>query len=413
MLDINDPVARDIARARIQLILQHPFFGQMATRLKIILTDNDKSADWCNTAATDGRRLYMNRSFVQKLTFDELLFVMAHEVLHCVYDHLGRRMGRDPDYYNMAADYVINYTLVKNKIGVMPPVGLYDERYTDEETSEQIYEKLMKNKVTIKMPLDQHLDGNGGVSGDSSGGKEVEITINGDGNGPPVLTQAELDEIRNEVKANVIQAAKSAMAQENAGCIPAGVRRLIKDLEEPKMDWRSMLDCHLRSMLKDDYTFQRMSRRELGVFLPPAQSEMETAEADISIDCSGSMSEEMLKDILSEVKGIMQTFPDFKLRVWSFDTKVYNMKEFSPINIDEIHEYELMGGGGTDFVCNWDFMKRNEIEPMRFVMFTDGYPCGSWGDANYCDTLFVIHGNDSIEAPFGQTAYYEAPRKRR
>jgi predicted metal-dependent peptidase len=70
-------------------------------------------------------------------------------------------------------------------------------------------------------------------------------------------------------------------------------------------------------------------------------------------------------------------------------------------------EYECKGGGGTEFDANWNFMKENGIEPKRFIMFTDGYPWSSWGDEDYCETLFVIHGTESIIAPFGQTAYYK------
>ena len=43
----------------------------------------------------------------------------------------------------------------------------------------------------------------------------------------------------------------------------------------------------------------------------------------------------------------------------------------------------------------------------KFIMFTDGYPWGSWGDENYCDTLFVVKGNERAESPFGQTVIYE------
>ena len=111
--------------------------------------------------------------------------------------------------------------------------------------------------------------------------------------------------------------------------------------------------------------------------------------------------------MLSEVKGIMDEYSDFKLTVWTFDTKVYNMQEFTNDNADDITSYVPVGGGGTLFECNWDFMKNEEIEPKRFIMFTDGYPCGSWGDADYCETLFIIHGTESIIAPFGQTAYYK------
>jgi predicted metal-dependent peptidase len=70
-------------------------------------------------------------------------------------------------------------------------------------------------------------------------------------------------------------------------------------------------------------------------------------------------------------------------------------------------EYKCQGGGGTDFDVNFEFMKNQQIEPKKFIMFTDGYPCGSWGDEDYCDTLFIIHGNEAIKPPFGQVAYYK------
>ena len=76
-------------------------------------------------------------------------------------------------------------------------------------------------------------------------------------------------------------------------------------------------------------------------------------------------------------------------------------------NADSITSYEVQGGGGTDFDANYRFMKDNDIVPKKFIMFTDGYPCGSWGDEDYCDALFIIHGDDSIIAPFGQTAHYK------
>jgi predicted metal-dependent peptidase len=69
--------------------------------------------------------------------------------------------------------------------------------------------------------------------------------------------------------------------------------------------------------------------------------------------------------------------------------------------------YELKGGGGTDFDANYTYMKEQDINPKKFIMFTDGYPFGSWGDENYCDTLFIIHGTTSIVPPFGAYAYYE------
>jgi predicted metal-dependent peptidase len=174
------------------------------------------------------------------------------------------------------------------------------------------------------------------------------------------------------------------------------------------MNWRELIQQKVQALVKADFTWMRPSRRSWHMdAIFPGNNYGEKIEVDVSIDASGSMSEGMLRDILSEVKGIMQTFDDFVLRVWTFDTQVYGFEKFTPDNIDEVDTYELQGGGGTSFECNWAFMQENEIEPKLFIMFTDGYPCGSWGEEDYCDTLFVIHGNTTIQAPFGQTAYYD------
>ena len=119
----------------------------------------------------------------------------------------------------------------------------------------------------------------------------------------------------------------------------------------------------------------------------------------------------MIKDFLSEVKGIMDAYDEYKVQIWTFDTDVYNHQVYTSENMEDIMNYEPQGGGGTDFEVNWAFMKENNIEPKKFIMFTDGFPFGSWGDENYCDTMFVIHGSTTIEAPFGITTYYELSKE--
>ena len=122
---------------------------------------------------------------------------------------------------------------------------------------------------------------------------------------------------------------------------------------------------------------------------------------------SGSIGDDQAKDFLTEIKGIMQEYQDFNIKVWCFDTKVYNEADYDGYCMDEFDDYEVMGGGGTEFDVNWEYMKANDINPKKFIMFTDGYPWGSWGDENYCDTVFIIHGNNTIVPPFGAHAYYE------
>lgn len=418
MADMSDPVVQAIVAARVSLLFNQPFFGNLATRMELV-----DASKWCKTAATDGRKLYYNREFIKSLTQDELLFLLGHEVLHCVYDHLGRKGSRDHQLWNMANDYIVNYTLKKEQLGDMPKGGLYDDRYTDEMTSEEVYRLLEQNSTKVQMTLDQHLEmdgSDGDQDGDGNGGQTVTVTVMGDGNGPPKLTEEDKQKIRNEIKAAVINAAQAV----GAGKVPAGVKRLIEEFTNPIMDWRTLLEMHIQSSIKDDYTFIRPSKRSWGIngrrsVILPGQNFKDSVDVAVCIDTSGSMTDEMLRDFLSETKGIMETFDDFKLTLWTFDTQVYNPKVFTQNNIDEIMEYNPQGGGGTMFECNWEFMRNpaaagfgdveglgDSIEPKKFVMFTDGYPCSTWGEEDYCDTLFIIHGNTNIVAPFGMTAYY-------
>jgi len=183
---------------------------------------------------------------------------------------------------------------------------------------------------------------------------------------------------------------------------------MLKDMTEPKMNWRELLQQQIESTIKADYTWMRPSRKSwhLDAILP-GQNNAQMIDICISVDLSGSISQKQCKDFFSEIHGIMQMYSDaFKIHVWTFDTKVYNPAIFTQDNLDDIKEYEPQGGGGTTFEANWEFMKENDIEPKKFIMFTDGYPGGSWGDADFCDTLFVIHGSTTIEAPFGVTTYY-------
>jgi len=395
----KNKIIEKLITARIGLLLRHPFFGNMATRMKLI-----DASEWCSTLATDGRNFYYSNDFVNKLTPKQCEFGFAHEVLHNVFDHMGRRDHRDPQLSNIAADYATNQILKDERIGEVPDfIKIFQEdKYRGmsyEHIYDDIYEKAKKiDYSTIGELLDEHLDGE---DGDGDGDSDDDQ----DGSGRrPKLTEEEKKAIRDEVKEAMVAAAQAA----GAGRVPLGVARLIGEFTEPKMDWRQMLRMNIQSILKSNFSFSRPNRKSqhCGAILPGMMNE-ETIDVSVAIDMSGSISNAMAQDFLSEVKGIMDEYKDFKLDLWCFDTEIYNYARFTGDTADEIMSYEPKGGGGTDFDVNYEFMKNEGIEPKRFIMFTDGYPCGSWGDENYCESLFIVHGNDSIVSPFGQTAYYK------
>ena len=395
---LDRKVREKLITARVGLLLKASFFGNLATRLKLINAD-----EWCGTAATDGRNFYYNSRFVDMLRPKEIEFLFGHEVLHCVYDHFGRRASRDPQIWNIANDFCVNADLKKHNVGefITTVPCLYDRKY-EGMSSEEVYDDLMENAEKISMDdlidkmLDDHLDdGDGDGDGDQDG----------EGKGRPKLSAEERAKIRDEIKEAMLAAAS---ATQDPGNIPAGVKRLIQDLTEPKMNWRELLRMQLESTIKSDFTWMRASRR--GWHMDAVMPGMKTdpmIDIAIAIDASGSISHDMLKDFLSEIQGIMDSFPAYKIHVITFDTDAYNPAQYDSDNLDSICDYEVTGGGGTDFDCIFKYLKDNEIEPKRLVVFTDGYPFGSWGDENFCDVCWILHGTTTIQPPFGTWAYYD------
>jgi predicted metal-dependent peptidase len=303
----------------------------------------------------------------------QLEFLMGHEVLHCVYDHMGRRGERDPQLWNIADDYCVNADLKKHRVGefITTVPCLYEQKY-EGMSAEEVYDDLYENAEKIDIGdlidklLDDHMDGD--EEGKGSGGEEGDAK----GNGRPKLSQAEKDQIKDEIKEAVLAA---AAASDGAGNLPAGVKRLIQDMTAPKMNWRELLRMQLESTIKSDFTWMRNSRRgwHMDAVMPGMKND-EMIDIAISIDASGSIGERMLKDFLAEVQGIMDSFPAYRIHIVTFDTRIYNPQQYDSENLDSICDYEVAGGGGTDFDCVFEYFKENDIEPKRHIMFTDGYP---------------------------------------
>lgn len=394
----------DLTIARIGMLLKQPFFGTLAMKLRLVEVSETSKASGFKTAAVDGRRLWYHPEFIESLNKDELMFLVAHEVLHCVFGHLVRRYDRDPKLWNMATDYVINATLVEAGFK-MPKIGLYEQKYLN-WASEDVYDELKSQGAEGKETLDHHpgdpgypSEGKGG-QGDQDGDKQ-----DGEGNGPQghgEMSEEDAKALQEEWRDAVVQAAQAA-----AGNVPAGLKRLIEDFIDPKMDWRQLIQAHLQSCVKTDYTWMRPNKRTFGSGITMPSMDMDDhIKIAIAIDTSGSVSEEMLKDFLSEVKGIMDAFSGYEIHIACFDTAVHNPQTIT--GEDDLSEYEMQGFGGTEFMAWWHFAEEQDWigDVQKILFFTDGYPWGDWGIPELCDTIFIVHGSRN-EAPFGTTVFYE------
>ena len=264
----------------------------------------------------------------------------------------------------------------------------------------QLKKSNLKSIKVIKREK-KHIDWENGPSG----GEGKDKDKNGKSK-QPVISKEEQEKIKNEIKEGIMQSAQAA-GPDN---LPEEVKRMIKQFTNPKMDWREMLQQQIQSVIRNDYTFARPSRKawHSGIILPATDYE-KTIDIAVAIDTSGSIEERQLKDFLGEIQNIMNQYTDYQIKIWSFDTKVYNEQDFTA-NDNSLDDYEAKGGGGTDFMSNWKYMKDNDIVPKKLIVFTDGYPWDDWGDPDYCDTIWILHEHHdkNKEAPFGITSHYDA-----
>ena len=397
---VADEQARQmIIKARISMVLRHGMFGQLAMRLKLVNADS-----WLETAATDGRHFYYNTKFINMLNTQQNIFLFCHELLHCAYNHMERGKGKHRELANIAMDYVVNADCIKYNMGskITQVPLLYDKKYED-WSFEQVYDDLMKNatKLDIEDLMDMLLDDH--MESDKDGdGKETGK----EGKGRPKLSDAERQAIRDEFKEAMLSASQAS----GAGNTPGNLQRMIKELTSPKINWRELITQQIQSTIKNDYTWTVPNKKMFSSgFVLPSMKRDETIDVCVAIDTSGSIGDKQLNEFFSEINGIMQAYDDYNLKIWCFDTKVHNPQEYDLSNGHDLINYKPAGFGGTDFEANWNWMKREQVEPKLLIVFTDGEPYGSWGDENYCDTVWIIHNkhHKGIVPPFGISAYYE------
>lgn len=130
VIDMNDLLEQQ-ERARAALAHLEPFLGSLMGKLRTVYTFHVK------TQATDGYNIFVNPQFTANLDFEGKVFVLAHELWHCVLDHMrrGRQAGHPQRKSNIAADHEVNNTLVNlefmKEATVRKNNALLDRKYSD------------------------------------------------------------------------------------------------------------------------------------------------------------------------------------------------------------------------------------------------------------------------------------------
>lgn len=356
-------VKETVEKAKIKLLLDHPFFASILLKRPI---QEDESI---KTALTDGEQIRYNPAFMAKLDTLEICAVFAHEILHIAYGHFFRQGGRQLKKWNYACDFAINLVLKDNRFKI--PTGvLLDEKYRN-MSAEKIYNLL---------PDEPHLP---------------EGLLLGDVESPNSKSQVEKDRITRRVTKDVAEAIHLAKLR---GAVPLGIRRLVETLTASTMDWREILSAFLTERSKIDYTFKRPNLNYLhtGFYLPSLESS-ESGRFLLAVDTSGSQENKQLQAIGNHILSILKLASE-PLTVIYCDAQVAGTEEIDPDDPPE--KLGFKGNGGTDFKPVAAWIKKNKIIPEVLIYFTDGQ-CDSFpGEPDY--PVLWATDNPEMKAPYGE-----------
>jgi len=383
---MNNTAGQKLTKAKTALLLDSPFFGTLLLRFR-----TEERQD-ISTAATDGKSLFYNPSFINSLTGDFLKAVLAHEVMHVALLHHTRREKRDAQKWNIAADLAINPLLIKS--GFKLPQGALLAQEFKGMTAEEIYKRL---------PDDGQGQGQGqGGSGQGQGGSDpgnMGGVMDAPHDGPEgsALTAEERAQAEESAKIATQQAAQAAKA---AGSIPGGIRRIVEEIINPRLPWQDILRRFINSVAKNDYTWTIPNRRYIsaGLYLPSMLSE-QVGNIVLAIDTSGSIDNEALAQFGAELSAILD-YINAELTVIYCDAQIQKVETYTKSDLPL--RLQAHGGGGTDFRPPFKYVHENGLNPVVFIYFTD-LQCWAWPhEAPDYPVLWAAYDSGETEVPFGE-----------
>jgi len=350
-----------ITKAKIQVMTKSIFYTTLMLGLKHKISDN------VPTAAVDGITIFYNRSFVEKLTIEECTGLIMHEVGHVAYQHINRRGDRHPKKWNMAGDYMINNTLIAEGYEI-PFGGLVDDQYIGLST-DQIYNKLPDVKL-IEYECDI-IEGNDAETTSAINQQIIELVA------------------KAKLKSNML---------DGDGLIDDEITRTLLELIDPKLDWTIVLSNFMKDFSNTDYSFTRPNKRFFPEHYLPSRYSPSIKSLVVAIDTSGSVSQEEIREYLSEIDQLRKIFDIEKLTIIPCDDRIRNIINVKPY--DNLLDLEIQGGSWTKTKPVLDYC--NENNPVVLVYFTDLEVYDIPEEEQSYDIVWINTYDDRV-APIGRT----------
>ena len=358
-----------ISKAKTQIVLNHPFWAVILLKRELIL---DYSVP---TAAINKRsQIKINPAWAKDFTVQQLMFLMCHEVGHEMFDHINRRNHRDAKRWNYAGDAVINDLLKQCQIGEFIEGGV-DMPGSMDKTADKVYNELPED------------NGQGGGIGQDI-----------DDSGDP-MTAEEIDQHTAQVQVELAQAAQAAKM---AGKLPGVLEKMVSDILAVKTPWQDILERHMVSFVRGDYTWSRPNRRFMsaGYYLPSTGQKQSMGTIVLVVDVSGSVTKREMAYYGGHFARIVELCHPEKVHVIYVDTQVQTHVEF---NQGEEVSLQYDGCGGTHMPAAFDWAAKEGIDPDVMVFLTDG--ATDFGDAPGYPVVWCI-SSDKV-ADHGETVHFD------
>jgi len=357
-----------LLKARTALLMDQPFFGTLAIRLKPVADDDIK------TAATDGQRLIYAPSYISKLSSPQLKGLIAHEVMHCVFNHMTRRQDRDAKIWNSACDYAINSHLIDCGF-ILPDGGLIDKQFNG-LTAEEIYNRIA-DEPPKPCAWGKVLDaGQGTVAGKSNAAMESDWQM--------ATTEA-------------------AEVAKQRGKLPGSIAAFISEIISPKVDWRTVLWPFFTNLASDDYSWRKPNRAYISEdeYLPSMYNEG-CGPVTVVIDSSGSTTK-YFQQFASELDAVLAQVQPESVQVIIGDTKVTDA--FTLDQGARLTDLEIKGGGGT--ILAPLFQQVNHDSEVVVVLTDLELHDEDWSQIvkTVASPSLWVSTNRTLEAPIGTTVY--------
>ena len=358
-----------IIAARVGLVLDQPFFGVLALRLKVVEDPG------CGTAWTDGQSLGYDPAFIDTLTHDEVSAVICHEVMHCAASHMWRRDGREMRQWNVACDEAIN-PVIRDAGFRLPAGALLDPQWAG-KSAEYIFARLPKQQAGNAAGGSYGASGQpgkakaqAGGSGSPTGSQASQTGDPGPSQGGCDVRDAPADGGDGASEADWQQAVQqAATAAKSQGKLPASLARLAQQAAAPRVDWKSVLHRFIQQVARGDYSWSRPSTRYLagGLYLPALRSQ-ELGPIAVAIDTSGSIDQVLLDQFAAELRSVIDDTRPERVVVLYCDAKIQRVDTFER---DDLLELKPVGGGGTAFGPVMDAVDEMDEPPACLIYLTD------------------------------------------